>query len=99
MVVHRRGGKVSMTLALSPSLPQGLLSNLIIADVSPRRGKLSPDFMRYADAMIDIQEGKKAKSRKEAFKLLESVEPVCDVFNSSFPRNPQLMFPCVILLE
>ncbi|KAL4248699.1 AB hydrolase superfamily protein [Abortiporus biennis] len=41
---HSMGGKVAMAVALSPDMPEDLLSHLIVADIAPSRGTLSPEF-------------------------------------------------------
>ena len=33
-----------MTVALDPDLPRELLAHLIVADIAPARGALSPEF-------------------------------------------------------
>ena len=45
-----------MSVALSPALPPDLLSNLIVADIAPSKGKLSSEFQSYIDAMKKIEE-------------------------------------------
>ena len=70
-----RGGKVAMAFALSPELPPGLLSRLIVADIAPSRGALSPEFRNYTDVMLKI-EAAKIHSRKEANEMIQQVEPV-----------------------
>ncbi|KAF8589903.1 alpha/beta hydrolase [Ramaria rubella] len=71
---HSMGGKVAMTLALDPTLPPGLLSNLIIADMAPSRGELSIFFRNYTDAMLKV-ENAKVTTRKEANDIIQEVEP------------------------
>ncbi|KAG8880551.1 hypothetical protein FRB99_004795, partial [Tulasnella sp. 403] len=70
---HSMGGKVVMALALSPQLPQDLLSNLIVADISPARGPISDDFRMYVKAMQEVEE-RKTKNRKEADEVLQAYE-------------------------
>lgn len=65
-----------MSVALNPELPRGLLSHLIVADISPIRGRISKEFERYMDGMKSIeQEG--VYKRKDAFELLSAYEEVC----------------------
>lgn len=64
-----------MSFALNPDLPQNLLSNLIVADIAPSRGDLSPEFMGYVDGMRKI-ESSKVSSRKEAQEILSEYEKV-----------------------
>ncbi|THG99885.1 hypothetical protein EW145_g7176 [Phellinidium pouzarii] len=71
---HSMGGKVAMTVALKPDLPKGLLSNLIVADISPIRANLSSEFPRYVDGMIKIERNGSIKSKKEAFDKLYEYE-------------------------
>ncbi|KDQ59096.1 hypothetical protein JAAARDRAFT_57066 [Jaapia argillacea MUCL 33604] len=70
---HSMGGKVAMTLALDPSTPKELLQNLIIADIAPSKGPLSPEFTSYVDAMRKIEESE-VGSRKEAQDILSEYE-------------------------
>ena len=68
-----------MSVALHHSLVEPsnahLLSNLIVADVSPIQGQISPEFKGYIEAMQKI-EAMKLKTRKEASMVLESYEEV-----------------------
>ncbi|EIM90889.1 alpha/beta-hydrolase, partial [Stereum hirsutum FP-91666 SS1] len=66
---HSMGGKVAMTVALSSSLPSDLIKSLIVADIAPSRGRLSPDFEMYLQAMHKIEDAK-LKTRKEADHML-----------------------------
>ncbi|KAF8896677.1 Alpha/Beta hydrolase protein [Infundibulicybe gibba] len=72
---HSMGGKVAMTVALSASVASspGLLSNLIIEDITPKRAPLAPDFRRYIEAMEKI-EAKGVKTLKEANEVLDAYE-------------------------
>ena len=70
-----RGGKVAMAVALNPELPSKLLSNLIVADIAPSIGALSPEFAGYIQAMKMI-EASEVKSRHEADVLLKPYEQV-----------------------
>ncbi|KLO13035.1 alpha/beta-hydrolase [Schizopora paradoxa] len=70
---HSMGGKVAMALALDQDRPRDLLSSLVVADISPIRGKISPEFQRYADGMIELEK-LGVKSRKEAFDKLAEYE-------------------------
>lgn len=65
-----------MALALNPNLPSGLLSHLIVADIAPIRGRLSNEFTNYIEGMLKVEAEQLAKSKKEAFKLLEDCEKV-----------------------
>lgn len=65
-----------MALALSPELSKGVLSHLIVADIAPIRGSLSHEFTNYVNGMLKIETENLAKSKKEAFQLLEDCEKV-----------------------
>lgn len=64
-----------MALALDQDRPRDLLSSLVVADISPIRGKISPEFQSYADGMIQLEK-MGVKSRKEAFDKLAEYEEV-----------------------
>ena len=70
-----RGGKVAMSVALSPELPSNLLSHLIVADIAPSRGPLSAEFTGYVEAMQKIEESN-VKTRQEADRVLRPYEQV-----------------------
>ncbi|KAF8896675.1 alpha/beta-hydrolase [Infundibulicybe gibba] len=91
---HSMGGKVAMAVALSPSLASspGLLSNLIVEDVTPKRASLSPEFKGYVEAMKKI-EAKGVQTRKEANEILDAYEqdPSIRMFlltNLIFSKSP-----------
>jgi len=67
------GGKVAMTFALNPDLPHGMLSKLIVADIAPSKGDLSPEFRAYIEGMKKL-EASKVSSRKEAQDILTEYE-------------------------
>ncbi|PPQ83488.1 hypothetical protein CVT25_006978 [Psilocybe cyanescens] len=55
---HSMGGKAAMAYALSLKkwdVSPGTLSKLIIADIAPSIGSLSPEFIRYIGAMQKIE--------------------------------------------
>jgi hypothetical protein len=64
-----RGGKAAMSVALHPSLADPsnahVLSNLIVADVSPGQAQRTPEFKGYIEGMRRI-EHMKLKTKKEA---------------------------------
>ena len=64
-----------MTLALRPDLPSGLLSRLIIGDISPIRGRISSDFQRYIEGMREVEK-MGVHTRKEANEALIKFEEV-----------------------
>ncbi|WFD27787.1 ribonuclease III [Malassezia nana] len=74
LVGHSMGGKVAMTVALDPSLPENTLSHLVSVDMSPAEGAISPEFMEYIRCMIKIDE-MNVTSRSEADKELQKIEP------------------------
>jgi pimeloyl-ACP methyl ester carboxylesterase len=51
-----RGGKVAMTVALLLAAKgrEDILSHLLVSDVAPIRSTLSPDFIKYTEAMHEI---------------------------------------------
>ena len=72
---HSMGGKAVMTLALHPDTPSNLLRTLIVEDISPIKGKLTPEFQEYALAMRRIMD-MKCTDRKQADEVLQKVEQV-----------------------
>ncbi|ORY73634.1 Alpha/Beta hydrolase protein [Leucosporidium creatinivorum] len=68
---HSMGGKVAMALALRP---HEAIERLIVVDISPAVGKISPEFTQYLDAMKAI-DAANVSSRKEADELLAKTEP------------------------
>lgn len=73
LIGHSMGGKVSMSVALDPHLPAGMLTNLISVDMAAKRGALSPEFERYIDAMVQIRD-KPCHTRAQADHILQRVE-------------------------
>ncbi|EKM57806.1 uncharacterized protein PHACADRAFT_182246 [Phanerochaete carnosa HHB-10118-sp] len=71
---HSMGGKVAMSVALSPELPRELLAHLIIADMAPSKGALSSEFQGYVKAMKKIEDSH-VTTRQEAQKILAPYEP------------------------
>lgn len=87
---HSMGGKAVMALALNSDLNRPLRS-LISVDMSPARGKISPEwvllkptadaadaserFASYTDAMMDIETAQ-VKTKQEADVILQKTEPV-----------------------
>jgi len=65
-----------MSVALSSQLPTALLRHLIVADIAPSRGVLSPEFQAYAQAMRKIEQSA-VSTRKEAQEILVPYEGVC----------------------
>lgn len=64
-----------MSFALNPDLPHGVLSKLIVADIAPSKGDISPEFQNYVKGMQKI-EASKVSSRKEAQNILSEYERV-----------------------
>lgn len=90
LIGHSMGGKVSMSVALHPELPEGMLGKLISVDMSAKRGPLSPEFERYIDAMVEIRD-KPCRSRHEADTLLQATESdlgVRQFLLTNLMRNP-----------
>ncbi|KAG8681322.1 hypothetical protein FRC09_017566 [Ceratobasidium sp. 395] len=73
LIGHSLGGKVVMALALDPALPKGLLSHLIVVDISPAVGPVSPEFRNYIGAMEEI-EAAKVLTKKQAEDILKNYE-------------------------
>jgi hypothetical protein len=69
--VHR-GGKVAMAQALSE--PDSI-SKLIVIDITPARAGISSDFVKYVDAMREVQNAN-VSSKKEGDKILQPYEEV-----------------------
>lgn len=66
-----------MTVALNPSLTEGLLENLIVEDTAPSAGAQMTEFPGYIMGMREVHAAK-VNSRKEAAGILsewEKVEP------------------------
>ena len=64
-----------MAVALDPELPPELLTHLIVADIAPAQGALSPEFQGYIEAMTRI-EASEVKTRQEADRVLQPYEQV-----------------------
>ncbi|KAH9481824.1 Abhydrolase domain-containing protein C22H12.03 [Psilocybe cubensis] len=76
---HSMGGKVAMSYALSLekwNVSPGTLGKLIIADIAPSIGNLSPEFIRYIGAMqkIEALPFGKIKTRTDADHILQAYE-------------------------
>ncbi|KAJ7599245.1 Alpha/Beta hydrolase protein [Mycena floridula] len=70
---HSMGGKAAMAVALSPSLSESTISRLIIADIAPSKGALSPEFRSYVEAMKKIDDAR-VSTRKQAMEILNEYE-------------------------
>ncbi|KAI0688418.1 alpha/beta-hydrolase [Cytidiella melzeri] len=70
---HSMGGKVAMSVALDSELPHDLLAHLLVADIAPSKGALSPEFQRYVEAMKKIEDSK-VSTRKEAQDIMTPYE-------------------------
>lgn len=79
-----------MALALSPELPESLLSNLIVVDIAPSKGSLSSEFRQYVSVMRMIEQSG-VSTRKEANEMLEAVEQV-NVYLRSVRRPAVLSY-------
>jgi len=74
---------MSFALALQNEKPAtSVLSHLIVADIAPSIGSLSPDFIRYISAMQMIESLAPGviKTRTDADKKLEPYEQVTSPF-------------------
>ncbi|KAF8150952.1 mitochondrial protein [Crassisporium funariophilum] len=77
---HSMGGKVAMAFALSlrdSKARADMLSHLIVADIAPSIGSLSPEFIRYISAMQEIEALAPGviKTRTDADRKLQPYEP------------------------
>jgi hypothetical protein len=63
---------VAMALTLRP---HSSISKLIVIDISPAIGAVSPDFANYIEGMKEIEKAE-IHSRKEADEILQKYEPV-----------------------
>ncbi|KAK4706015.1 hypothetical protein P7C70_g188, partial [Phenoliferia sp. Uapishka_3] len=70
VIGHSMGGKVAMALALRPT---PALSRLVVVDMAPGIGKISPEFGAYLKGMQEVTEAK-VHSRKEADDILSKYE-------------------------
>ncbi|KAK4053997.1 hypothetical protein OIO90_003642 [Microbotryomycetes sp. JL221] len=68
---HSMGGKVAMSLALEP---HEAIQRLVVVDIAPGSGKISPEFKTYLETMKQIN-NEKVTSRKQADEILQKVEP------------------------
>lgn len=69
-----------MAFALDPSLPKNMLSRLVVVDISPAVGPISPEFRRYIDAMREI-DAANVKTKKEGEDILKKYESVSDQYH------------------
>ncbi len=67
-----------MSVALDPDLPQDSLAHLLVADIAPSKGALSPEFQGYVEAMRKIEDSK-VTTRKEAQQILTPYEKVYEL--------------------
>ncbi|KAL7419664.1 hypothetical protein Q5752_005578 [Cryptotrichosporon argae] len=70
---HSMGGKAVMAYALDAEL-NGPLRTLTSVDMSPARGKMSPEFEAYTDGMLEVERAQVA-TKAEADRILQKVEP------------------------
>jgi pimeloyl-ACP methyl ester carboxylesterase len=69
---HSMGGKVAMALALAEP---DALQKLVVADIAPSVGSISPEFTEYVRAMGRVQ-ARKLRTRKEAQQAMRETESV-----------------------
>ncbi|QRV90406.1 alpha/beta hydrolase family protein [Ceratobasidium sp. AG-Ba] len=62
-----------MAFALDPALPKDLLSHLVVVDISPAVGPISPEFRNYIHAMHEINAAK-VQTKKQAEEILKKIE-------------------------
>ncbi|KAJ3571076.1 hypothetical protein NP233_g3992 [Leucocoprinus birnbaumii] len=76
---HSMGGKAAMTLALllASKGRENLLSHLLISDIAPTRTVLLPEFVRYIDAMLEVNALPlgTVRTRTDVDRLLHKHEP------------------------
>lgn len=60
---------MASALALNPDLPPETLHSLVIADVTPFKSPISPDFLHYLEAMKAV-ENANVPDAKSAQKIL-----------------------------
>ncbi|KAL1683866.1 Alpha/Beta hydrolase protein [Schizophyllum commune] len=70
---HSMGGKVAMTVALDPNLPEGQLKNLIVEDTAPAAGAELTEFPGYIKGMREVNAAR-VTTRKEATDILSTWE-------------------------
>ena len=85
-----------MSVALDPELPEGLLENLIVEDIAPSKGALSPEFQGYIQGMKAV-DAAKVKSRKEARDILSKWEKVLVLLSRRGPCSYILGPICVAI--
>ena len=88
---------MSFALALQNENPESnVLSKLIVADIAPSTGNLSPDFIRYISAMQEIEALAPGiiKTRADADKKLQSYE---QVMSSYYILSPTLTISRIYL--
>jgi len=71
---HSMGGKVAMSVALSPKLPENTLDRLISVDMTPATGSIGDEITGYIEAMLEI-EAAGISTKKEADAILQKYEP------------------------
>lgn len=79
-----------MSVALNNTRHKDLITDLIVADISPAKGPLSNEFTGYIKGMQEIEKGQ-ITSRKEADALLKAYEPVTSYF--IFITNTNILLP------
>lgn len=73
LIGHSLGGKVVMSVVLDPALEPGRVSRMVSVDMTPAEGRVSRDFFRYTERMIEIEDAR-CTSRTEADEMLQTVE-------------------------
>ncbi|KAF8751776.1 Alpha beta-hydrolase [Rhizoctonia solani] len=68
-----RLGSPVVAFALNLAFPPDILSRLVVVDISPAVGSISPEFRRYIDAMKEIDHAN-VKTKKECEEILKKYE-------------------------
>jgi len=69
---------MALALSLAAKGRGDLLSHLLVSDIAPTRTQLSPDFVKYIDAMNEVNDLPlgSALTRSDIDRLLQKYEPV-----------------------
>lgn len=67
-----------LALSLVARGREDLLSHLLVSDITPTRAQLSPDFVKYIDAMLEVNSLPlgSAQTRSDIDRLLHKYESV-----------------------
>ncbi|KAG9089218.1 hypothetical protein FS749_001524 [Ceratobasidium sp. UAMH 11750] len=73
LIGHSLGGKVVMAFALDSALPKDLLAHLVVVDISPAVGPISPEFRSYINAMEEVNAAN-VLTKKQGEEILKKYE-------------------------